>query len=488
MIFDMIDQMRRDMRSFLTAAAIPLFSIQYLREAAFFQGVFLCRKTLIFPVTAFFRMTFLCRIPVFCWVTAFVLGMIAPLTAGAMETSDVVSKRTVLSSGAVLSKGEIQHIAAGDRAALNQAARDKNAGILVTDDQGHILFSQNMNTPMVPASTLKILTSLAALTHFGPDFRFATLAAHDPDTHTLFVKGYGDPLFVSEAILEFCRRVVEKTGITQIKKIVVDQSFFAPDIHIPGTGRSLNPYDATIGALCANFNTIHFTRDNAAQAYVSAEPQTPLLDVFTEKIRKTGLQKGRILLDRQLRSLYPGLLMAHFFNTLGVTVTGPVEQGPFSGQQDRKTDTPGGLDAAKKEILTMRSPYSLEQVVQKLLKHSNNFMANQVMLALGADRFGAPATLDKGAQALQEFAAQHLGWEKIHIVEGSGLSRNNRVTPAQMGTLLQAFMPRHTLLARTPTQYYKTGTLSGIRTRAGYFLGTDNRLYPFVILGSEVTF
>ncbi|MFN2358853.1 MAG: D-alanyl-D-alanine carboxypeptidase/D-alanyl-D-alanine-endopeptidase, partial [Desulfotignum sp.] len=406
----------------------------------------------------------------------------------------VVSRGTVSIKGKLPPKGTIDHITAKDRAALDRAAENKNAGILVTDDQGHVLLSQNMDTPMVPASTLKILTSLAALTHFGPDFRFTTLAAHDPDTHTLYVKGHGDPLFVSEAILEFCRQVVEKTGITQIAKIVVDQSFFAADIHIPGTGRSLNPYDATTGALCANFNTIHFTRDNAAQTYVSAEPQTPLLDIFTETIQKTGLQKGRILLDKQVRPLYPGLLMAHFFNTLGVAVTGPVEQGPFLGQQDQKNDAPqnpdadADADAAKMDILTITSPYCLEQVVQKLLKHSNNFMANQVMLALGADRFGPPATLDKGAQVLQQFAAQHLGWEKIRLVEGSGLSRKNRVTPAQMGKLLQAFMPHHSLLARTPTQYYKTGTLSGIRTRAGYFLGTDNRLYPFVILGSEVNF
>jgi D-alanyl-D-alanine carboxypeptidase/D-alanyl-D-alanine-endopeptidase (penicillin-binding protein 4) len=51
-----------------------------------------------------------------------------------------------------------------------------------------------------------------------------------------------------------------------------------------------------------------------------------------------------------------------------------------------------------------------------------------------------------------------------------------------MGTLLMAFMPHHTLMPFTGTQYYKTGTLTGIRTRAGYFVGTDQRLYPFVIM------
>ncbi len=405
-------------------------------------------------------------------------------------------------SGSGISMDALRHIAAGDRAALVRATKDKNAGILVTDDTGSVLFSQNPDTPMVPASILKILTGLAALTHLGQDYRFVTLAAHDPVTHTLYVRGRGDPMFVSEAILSFCRRFTEKTGITQIRKIVVDQSYFAADIQIPGTGRSLNPYDATIGALCANFNTIFFTRDAAAQTYVSAEPQTPLLDIFKKQIENTGQNQGRILLEKQVRSLYPGLLMAHFFTTLGVEVSGPVETGAFpvharTGATAEMPDTPdtpdfpdtldsrdslNTLDTRKIRALALASPYSLEQVVEKLLTYSNNFIANQVLLALGARQFGPPATLDKGVAVLIDFAQKNLGWEQVQLAEGSGLSRKNRVTPAQMGTLLQAFMPLHRLLKRTDTQYYKTGTLSDVKTRAGYFAGKDNRLYPFVIM------
>jgi serine-type D-Ala-D-Ala carboxypeptidase/endopeptidase (penicillin-binding protein 4) len=121
-------------------------------------------------------------------------------------------------------------------------------------------------------------------------------------------------------------------------------------------------------------------------------------------------------------------------------------------------------------------------VVKKLLEYSNNFIANQVMLALGAHVHGPPATLDKGVQVLTRITADLPGWETANIAEGSGISRENRVTPAQMGTLLLAFMPHHELLRHSGTQYYKTGTLTGIRTRAGYFVGTDQRLYPFVIM------
>ena len=435
---------------------------------------------------AFFRKTVVvCRV-----MAGLLLLWAAALPVQASETN-------LVASGSAASLDTLRHIAPGDRAALARAAQDKNAGILVTDDTGRVLFSQNPDTPMVPASILKILTSLAALAQLGPDFHFTTLAAHDPGTHTLYVRGQGDPLFVSEAILSFCRRVKEKTGAKQIAKIVVDQSFFAEEIRIPGTGRSLNPYDATIGALGANFNTIHFTWDAAAQTHVSAEPQTPLLDIFTTQIRKTGLKQGRILVEKKLRPLYPGLLMNHFFKTLGVAVTGTVELGPFPAH-DRAdgtdqmpdttdtTDTLPPLDTREIRTLVLSSPYSLEQVVEKLLTHSNNFIANQVMLAMGARAFGEPAILEKGVRVLADFARNALGWQQMQLVEGSGLSRKNRVTASQMGKLLQAFMPHHRLLKCTDTQYYKTGTLSDVRSRAGYFQGKDNRLYPFVTIHNGV--
>ena len=366
--------------------------------------------------------------------------------------------------------GQIPAVISGpDRAELAQLAKNPGAGILVTDDQGQVLFSLNPDTPIVPASILKILTGLAALDQWGPDFRFTTLAGYDPEDRILYVKGLGDPLFVSEVIRDFCRQLTESILMPEVTKIVIDQSWFAPDIDIPGTGQSLNPYDATTGALCANFNTIHFTRNDASQNFVSAEPQTPLLEMFISDIRKTGLPQGRILLEKEVRPLYPGLLMARFLEDLGVDVTGSVETGLFP-------DTAG----QSFKTLTLASPWNLNDVVEKLLAFSNNFIANQVMLALGAHRYGPPATLEKGVRSLTDWAASLPGWDTAKIAEGSGISRENRITPSQMGRLLLAFMPHHKRLRRNDTQYYKTGTLTGVRTRAGYFIGTDQRLYPFV--------
>ena len=369
-------------------------------------------------------------------------------------------------------------LSAIDLSTLKTTAQNRNAGILVTDDKGRVLFSLNLDTPKVPASIFKILTALAALEQMGTDFRFPTQMAYNPTSHTLYVRGFGDPLFVSEVIETMCRQVMEKTGIQRIDRIILDHSWFDDKIQIPGTGRSLNPYDATTGALCANFNSIHFMRDEVSGAWISAEPQTPLLSIFYSDIQRTGLSRGRILIRKTWRPIYPGLLMARFFSDLGMEVSGPVEAGSFP---ESETDLKWP-EKFPQGILTLTSPWTLEDVMKKLLQYSNNFIANQVMLALGAHVYGPPATLEKGIAVLKKTAEDLPGWETAKIAEGSGISRENRISPAQMGQLLLAFMPHHELLRRTDTQYYKTGTLTGIRTRAGYFIGTDGRLYPFAIM------
>ena len=71
--------------------------------------------------------------------------------------------------------------------------------VLVSDSHGRTLFSKNADHRLVPASTLKILTALAALHYLGPDHRFITEFYMDHNNN-LFVKGYGDPLLISEVI------------------------------------------------------------------------------------------------------------------------------------------------------------------------------------------------------------------------------------------------------------------------------------------------
>ncbi len=355
---------------------------------------------------------------------------------------------------------------------VDVSAQHESTGFLLTDDQGHILLQKNTDKKFIPASILKILTSLCAIKILGETYHFPTEYAFDPGSKNLYLKGYGDPLFISESIRQLSIEIRTKINTNFIRNIICDDSYFNETIIVPGKGRSLNPYDAPVGALCANFNTVSFKWNVTAKKFISAEHQTPLLDIFEDKIKATGLKTGRIVFSKDEGRLYPGLLLKHFLNENGLPVKGKVRTGEFS-------------NAGHREGHTFLSPFSLKDVIQKLLEYSNNFMANQLLLAVGARCYGAPATLEKGINALTTYLNQNLTLGNVSIAEGSGLSRTNQITPLQMTKILHHFKPYASLLRQGEKDLYKTGTLTGVRSRAGFLIGKNNRLYPYVIIVNQ---
>ena len=69
---------------------------------------------------------------------------------------------------------------------------------------------------------------------------------------------------------------------------------------------------------------------------------------------------------------------------------------------------------------------------------------------------------------MKDYALAALRIPDLQVLEGSGISRENRISPAQMLRVLQEFMPRRSLLPRKGALLFKTGSLNGIRTRVGY--------------------
>ena len=116
-----------------------------------------------------------------------------------------------------------------------------------------------------------------------------------------------------------------------------------------------------------------------------------------------------------------------------------------------------------------------------MLRFSNNYMANQIMLVLGASRFGAPGNLEKGVRALREFASNDLGLSQVKLVEGSGISRENRISALDMLVVLNRFKPYRHLLRKSGKEWFKTGSLKGVRTRVGFLEGNVSGPYTFVV-------
>jgi len=341
--------------------------------------------------------------------------------------------------------------------------------LLLAGPDGKILCGKNEKRPCIPASSLKVLTALAFLDRMGPSYRFRTEFYMDA-TQNLKVKGYGDPLLISEALQEIAVRL--KMEIQTFQSLLLDVCYFSPEIVIPGCGGSTNPYDAPVGALCANFNTVAFKRDKKGRI-LSAERQTPLIPYARDRIRSLGLKRGRytFIHDSQRAARYAGELLLYFLRKEGVACDGTIRLGEVV-----PTD---------RLIHRYASVFSLEEVVQKMMESSSNFMANQLLLVLGAETFGPPATLDKGVRAVMDFAKKSVNLNHFKMVEGSGLSRQNRISASDMLDVLKRFKAYRYLLKNDENVFYKTGSLKGIRTRVGYVENGGGDLYYFVIFFNQ---
>ena len=111
----------------------------------------------------------------------------------------------------------------------------------------------------------------------------------------------------------------------------------------------------------------------------------------------------------------------------------------------------------------------------------NNYIANQVFLEIGAQTLGGPVSLEKSLKVANEILAEHDLVEAIQLQEGSGISRDTRFTARGLATVLHLFESHSGLLKGGRGSKYKTGTMSGIRTLAGYADTAKHGRVRFVI-------
>ena len=353
---------------------------------------------------------------------------------------------------------------------LEHLIGDRDA-VLVADPKGHIVFSKNSDIQLIPASTLKIFTALVAIHYLGPDYNFFTEFYMDRHSN-LKIKGYGDPLLISETVVEMIHhlsmRLFAKYSI--INDLILDDSYFGVPTVIPGVNVSYEPYDAPNGALCVNFNTVNFKRSKNG-VYVSGESQTPLLPFILSRVKASQMDHGRIVLSSQRNEItrYAGHLFLYFLKKEGIQLNGSIRLGKVQKEAD-------------KLIYRYVSSFSLIQTLSKLLEYSNNFIANQLLITAGAKAYGPPGNLEKGVRAALIYAKNILEIDHVQIEEGSGISRKNQISARDFYKILNAFIPHYFLMRQTDKTYYKTGTLKGIHTRVGYIKKKNGKLYPFVLM------
>ncbi len=339
--------------------------------------------------------------------------------------------------------------------------------VLVMDAAGNELVAQNADKPFVPASVTKIVTAWLAMEVLGGDYRFETRFYLD-HKRVLYVRGGGDPFLISEELAPLATELVAAVGKEPITGIVLDASYYPSNLRIPGIVNTGESYNALNSALAVNFNTVNAVR--SGNKVRSAETQTPITPLAIAQFRLRGPNgTGRISLsqDRTVSLQYAGELIAAFIARAGGSVKGKISTGTV----------PKGLEP----VYVHRQSRTLSQILVELLRASNNYIANQVFLEIGAHRLGGPVSLEKSLRVANEILAAHGLADAIHLEEGSGISRDNRFTARGLAKVLELFAPHADLLRGRDGGMNKTGTLEGVSTLAGYAKTSSHGRVRFAI-------
>lgn len=353
---------------------------------------------------------------------------------------------------------------------LQQLIGDRaRVGVAVLDvDSGRLLYGRNDNVQFNVASNVKLFTVATALSILGPEYRFKTALLAERDRErgefkSLFLRGYGDPTLSTEDLWRLTSEL-QARGIKRIKgDILIDDTFFdeqrvAPAFEQKNEDRA---YRAPQGAVSLNYNAVgvhvYPGAGEGQPARIIIDPPSPYFIVSNET-RTVGSGRTSLVVDSQEeKDAPPGRE-----HTL-IRVRGTIRTSD-NGQDFAKRVAHPDLYAAWTlyELLTRRgiqvggkpgrgtaptsaqvidSHYSVPLGVlsRDINKRSNNFMAEQVLKALGADSSGRPGSWQKGLQAVSRYL-EGMGIlpGKYQMQNGSGLYDSNRFTPAQVVTLLRS--------------------------------------------------
>ncbi|AHE97530.1 D-alanyl-D-alanine carboxypeptidase [Thioalkalivibrio paradoxus ARh 1] len=318
-----------------------------------------------------------------------------------------------------------------------------------------------------PASTIKLATTLAALSELGPDYIWETeIHATGPVRDgvlrgDLVLRGAGDPGMVSE---EHWRMLaaLRRTGLRRIDgDVLLDTSQFRLPAEDPGAfdGQPLRAYNQPPHALHVNANALRFhvlPESDGRSIRIEADPPLPGLPIVNRLRASSGScgtwQRGiRYEVDNGAtgpRVIFSGDYPVNCgsYELLRTAVAPEIYQrelfrlhwDQWGGELTGQVRYGAGADTDADPLLVHRSR-PLGDIMRVANKWSSNVATRQLALTLGAERFGPPATVDKARQALYQVLGElGVAVGGMVIDNGSGLSRHTRITPLQLAQVLQA--------------------------------------------------
>jgi D-alanyl-D-alanine carboxypeptidase/D-alanyl-D-alanine-endopeptidase (penicillin-binding protein 4) len=411
----------------------------------------------------------------------------------------------------------------------NSTIKAKDISIYIKEvGQSNVVISHNASKTRTPASVVKVLSTYASLLKLGFDYRFPTKfyiagSVRNGVLHgDIVVKGFGDPTLDSKDLDSIVKKIYQK-GIRKITgHIIIDRSYFRVGTK-DSSGFDENrysPYNAMpdammfnerISTICVtpNQNTVYkkifdgsYTLVNKLQRVnkpCRGRYSWPSVRIDKTKVAPTVLLRGKISKKCGKRNICK-------------VITKPYKSFYYAFKEKLKKEgivVKGNMRLrrvpSKARLLLIHYSDTLEKIVSKTAKKSNNLYARHLLLTLGAKTYGAPATLTKGRRAVESIlrAKGALGLGSLDIDNGSGLSRTAKITAKLLSGMYDHAYTRygerwlHTLSIAgvdgtikkrfrgtivKSRAWMKTGTLKRVKNIGGYVKSKSGKLYTAVIL------
>jgi len=419
-------------------------------------------------------------------------------------------------------------------------------GVRIEDSEsGEVVYSRNGDTPFIPASVTKLITTAVALDHLGPDYTFTTHLQF-PVNGDLYIIGGGDPTLGTaegaggRSFLDGWAEQLAKQGVDRVKGDIVGvDALFVEEPQ--GAGWAWDdasyPFAAQPSALTVNGGTVGYIIDKnrkqrLKKSQVHLYPKSEYMEVVTqttaeksrlhirrkqgsnqfvvempEKMRKNPKLSGKVTVDNP--TLYTATLFREALERAGVKVEGEARDGDKIGSRHISDNSDATL------VWTHHSK-PLKDILPLANKRSINLVAENILRATGVKRgrdgeIKRAGSVARGVKTVDRFMAErNIKPYRYKQVDGSGLSRYNLFRPADIVSVLRSMQSHpqakvfHNSLSRaghdgtlrwrfneTPLEgrvWGKTGTLSAVRAVAGYLKTPKGRELTFSIMANNYPF
>ncbi|MDM8559846.1 D-alanyl-D-alanine carboxypeptidase/D-alanyl-D-alanine-endopeptidase [Candidatus Parabeggiatoa sp. HSG14] len=420
--------------------------------------------------------------------------------------------------------------------ALKARCLDKNqtSVSIVALPSGKVVYTYNALKPLLPASVMKIVTTAAALYYLSPEYRFKTEFLYNGRRKNgsiqgnFIIRGGGDPRLSTEH-LWYVATQIKASGINEVTgDLLVDAHFFDEFVRTPvelETEHTQRPYDAKLGALSLNFNSlaVHVQPGDHVGDTLKVWLDPAPAYMHLHNTGKTTQRRGKKNIvsvyrteenaDKKVEIRVRGKLpITAGERVIRLNIDNPMR---YTAETFRALLLKAGVKihgetkivftpiVAKKLYEHVSQPLSL--ILKELNTFSNNFTAEQIVKTIAAKRYDSPGSHAEGLRLIKDFLLiNNVNTDGIVLVDGSGLSRQNQFTTQAMIDLLATMYSRFDIgpdfiaalrimgignilsqrLANSPARgkiRAKTGTLNGVSTLAGYVESSNGKVFGYAL-------